>query len=307
MNNQLRKLSKFRGKSLINILIVGILLPVYSFAQTKNVTPKPKKIYWYMEFSVTIQGNGKQTSDDEDDLIEWEVDRSYSGIIELNDSMSFYKPGLNAQEHDEAIKTKRFSAFHNIPSNGPKNYMLLNVRIHDRYNITTLDGDEGDSFENTTIKKTWKYSSPQEGGKVYAANAVQLSIDNKLRTYNVFIPILPADNSISFASLSVDTVIDRSEMGYGDAPTHEEKSGPESYVLLHSIGMPSVTGLIQNGAIQHIPNDFLFPANFNTAWGYDSFDDLPDLHPEKPIFPDVPDSKTLVKIRVEYRFSKKPF
>ncbi len=261
-----------------------------------------------MDFTVTIKGDGKQTNEDEDYITEWYVDRSYSGIINLNDSISWYKPGLSDQENMEAIKSHRFTAFQYLPTDINKsNWTPLNVKIFDQYRVTVLDKGEGRSFENTKILKTWKFNADMSGKIAFVRNAVQLSTDSKLRTYNVFIPILAAEGNKENVSLLVDTIIDRSSFGYGDAPTHEEKPVQTILLSIHSLGIPNVKGLIENGAIQHIPNDFLLPANFTTAWEYDSIKDFPDLQPDKPIFPGIPDSKTKVKIRVFYRFSKTPF
>ena len=261
-----------------------------------------------MDFTVTIKGEGKQTNEDEDYITEWIVDRTYSGVIKLNDSIPWYKPGLGTQENMEAIKSHRFTAFQYMPPEITKaNWMPLGVQIRDLYRVTNIGEGEGSSFENTKILKTWRFNSDESGKMAFVPNAVQLSTDSKLRTYNVFIPLLVAEGNKNHVSLFVDTVIDRSSMGYGDAPTHEETPVQITLVSIRSLGIPNVKGLIENGAIQHLPNDFLFPANFTTAWEYDSVKDFPDLHPDKPIFPGVPDSKMKVKIRVIYRFSKTPF
>ena len=295
-----KEIQQFAAWIALLTLVICFIPTVKTAAQKRPKTVTTPKIYWYMDFTITIQGAGKQTNEDGDKITDWIIDRTYSGFIKLNDSMSWYKPGLSTQENMEAIKSHRFTAYHYQPAD----WMPLTVRISDRYRITIKDDGEGSSFENTKVLKTWKFNSDTSGKMAFVPNAVQLSTDSKLRTYNVFIPILVAGGNKEPVSLFLDTVIDRSSYGYGDAPTHEEKPVQLVLVSIHSLGIPNVKGLIEDGAIQHIPNDFLFPANFTTAWEYDSFRDFPDLQPDKPIFPDVPDSKSKVKIRVFYRLSK---
>ncbi len=308
MKKVIKQFSKYAVRIVLLGLVISFNSTVETYAQTKLKSATTPKVYWYLDFTVTIKGSGKQTNEDGDKITDWIVDRSYSGFIKLNDSMSWYKPGLSKQENKEAIESHRFTAYHNRPADLDKvSWMPITVRISDRYRITIKDDGEGSSFEYTKALKTWKFNHDMNGKMAFVPNAVQLSTDSKLRTYNVFIPILATEGNKEYVSLFLDTVIDRSSYGYGDAPTHEEKPVQLVLVSIHSLGIPNVKGLIEDGAIQHIPNDFLFPVNVTTAWEYDSFKDFPDLQPDAPIFPDVPDSKSNVKIRVIYRFSKTPF
>ncbi len=277
MKKQTKQLSKLLRKALLNILIVGLIFPVYTFAQPKKVTA-PLKTIWYVDLTVTIKGNGETINDDETTITNWSVDRTYSSAFKLN-SMG---------------KSGRFTVYEYRQAK-PKNEIPMHVKIKDQHMVVIKDPGEGGSYENTTTKTIWEIDET-----VSIPNAMKLATDERLRSYNIFFPIQFFDMKLKSKS---QTEIYRSDFGYGDAPTHEIDS-----MKVRSTGaiwsLPDVKYLINNQAIQQ--HDFLFPANFTTAWGYDSAEDFPELLPDKDL-PGIPDSKKKVNIRVIYRFSKKPF
>ncbi len=299
MKKQIRWFSKFVSL----ITVIAVFSCVFSDFKISAQKKKPKsvaaqKIYWYVDYTVTVKGSGEKTGTDGDSTIRWSIDRTYSAVMKLNSSFDIgnqeVMKKMNSQQIMEAMKTKRYTTFRYLPSK-PNDDMPLRVTIDDAINVITKERGEGDSFENTTVLKNWVADETFN-----VLNGATLITDNKLLTYNVWLPIVFLDSKMIMRS---QTKIDRSAYGYGDAPTHEETPVEETKVRFSTFGLPNVEGLINDSAvIEHKP-DRPFPPNFFTAWEYDSGDKIPD----KPLIAGVPDSKTNVKVRVRYRFSKTPF
>ncbi len=294
--------SYLRKIVLINMLIIGLFLPDYCFAQTKKMTARPKEIFWYADFTLTIKGNGEKKNEDETSIIRWSIDRSYSFSFKFNSKSITGDPNkkeeISMKELVAVVKSGRFTRYTYSPVK-PKDEMPMKIKIKDLLNVITIDEGEGKSFENTTVITSWETDKT-----VNTPNVMTLTTDNEKRTYNINFPIFFFDERMKMLS---QTIIDRSDYGYDDKPTHEALPIDSADVLISKFRIPNVKGLISGFTIQHTPNDFLYPANFPTAWEYDSAKDFPDLQPDNPLIQDVPDSKTKVKIRVLYRFSKTPF
>src|SRR6266700_7554154 len=86
MKEQIRQISKFAGWT----AFLALLCSFFTFemkAQKGRSAPKPEEV-WYLSFEVTIKGDGERRSGNKDELLEqWKIDRSYSGVIELNISV----------------------------------------------------------------------------------------------------------------------------------------------------------------------------------------------------------------------------
>ncbi|MGH9820482.1 MAG: hypothetical protein ACRD43_09970, partial [Pyrinomonadaceae bacterium] len=156
-----------------------------TFAQKGKATVKSTEV-WYLSFDVTVKGNGNSQRGRDDELRdEWKVDRSYSGVIELN--LGVPTPvQVNASMSLAEIKMRMASApemFIHTSTDWSQNLMLIKVKIHDKRVVILKDKGEGDTFENTTTTTSWDGE-----GTALADNAVQLLIDMGHPLYNVTIP-----------------------------------------------------------------------------------------------------------------------
>ncbi len=325
MKKEIRQFSKYAAWFSVHILVIGLLLPAYAVAQRKTIivkpAPKPKviivkpaatpKIYWYVDYTVTVKGNGIRTNPkkdkdptiiSKDPIIIWSIDRTYSGVMKL--TSSYAAPTMAVmdmegkeltQEIQQVIRSGRFTRF-----STPLNVAVpTRVKIYDVLNVSRIRKDDPyncrGNIETTTELKTWE----ADGTFDAIANAM-LNTDSKSRTYNVWIPIVFIDSSMTMLS---KTEIDRSNFCPDrKLPAHEETPVEETQVRIALFSLPNIEGLITDKAVVEHKPDKPFPPNFLTAWEYDSG----DMTPDEPLIDDVPDSKTNVKVRVHYRFSKTP-
>ena len=168
----------------------------------------------------------------------------------------------------------------------------MRVIVKDTHAISNRGEGEGGSFENWVLSKSWDTDA------TFSFPGINLTTDNKLLTYNLDITLLFLSGKEGVTMRS-QTIYDRSDFGHGEAPTHEETPVEETQVSIVDFKLPDIKGLIQNSQIKH-KTDRPLPANFSGAWEYDSG----DMTPDEPLIKGVPDSKTNVKVRVRYRFSK---
>jgi len=277
MKKEIRQFTKYATRLIACALLICIVSAAEIPAQKKPKTTTTPKIYWYVDFTVTVKGNGAKTNEDGDSTINWTINRTYYGTQKLNLSQTTAKP--------EMIR------WSTLPS---KFFPEMRVTIEDILAISNKDEGEGSSFENSVESKSWKTD------RTFSFLGIDLTTNNKLLTYNLNIPVvfLSGKEGVTMRS---QTIYDRSDAGYGEAPTHEETPVKETQVSIGDFKLPDIKGLIQYSQIKH-KTDRPLPANFSTVWEYDSG----DLSPSKPLIDGVPDSKTNVKVRVRYRFSKTP-
>ena len=282
MRKQIQQFSKYTAWLMISALAIGMILPVETTAQVKSkTTPQNKskstaktkskpttqtkatptteiksrtipvkkvtqeqKIYWYVDFMLTINGYGEKNDENGELALSWSIDRTYSGGMKLNSSLTSIPPKIAAKGQEaimEAVMTERFTTFQFLPTNlAMQNYMSMHVKIADALNIYRKSPGEGGSFENTLMMTSW------ETDKTHTAqNGLQFVTDNKLHVYNILFPfVFPNSAKLSIRSQST---IDRSENGYGGAPTHEKTPVQTSLSSLADMPIPDVEGLIERG------------------------------------------------------------
>lgn len=288
MKKQIRTISKIAAGFMAYILVVGLLFPAHAAAQTKKAAAKPKPIpvYWYLEYSVTIKGNGREEGDASGSpTIVWSVDRKYSGDVALNGrNVTVPEALLSMEKVAEAYRAEHSLRFADKGS-GEGVDVPFHVEINDKLETTTEEVCTDDSVESTTVIETWKADTSFPG-----LRGAHLDIDNVLRTYNVWIPVYVVGSAL----ISLFTQTNKG-LNIKNSP------GVETKVQLP--GLPNIQGLVNsNAVVEHNPEKPI-PSGYPTGWEYYS---PPDLTPDEPIFGNVPDSKN-VKIRVIYRFSKTPF
>ena len=271
----------------------------------KPVPPaKPKKT-WYFTFEMTIKGAGSvKNLDNSGNILEWGIDRSYSGVIALDQPAPSFDHNWSQAEISEAFRSGRKVAWFNrdvrrnssIDDMKPSgNVHPVAVRINDMLRTITKENDEGDTFENTTITTHWEFDD-----SIFTSNSNMLVFDKKLGTYNVHIPLVSENDNDPYSTirLQVDTSIERSDHGYGDLPTSESGTF-NNLISFNKINFPTIKNLLENGFIHH-EFDLPLPAMKDVSYQYDPG----DLQPDKPMFGGVPESKTKVKIHIYYLFKQ---
>jgi hypothetical protein len=289
--------------------LIALLFPLNALAQRTKPAPTGKKIHWYMDYSVTVKGNGRSGDDASTGRsIIWSVNRVYSGSLVFDDA----RPYVNAFEvqdrmrqvqgdekqrlalamkimADARSKSARQIKYTNTESEKSA-LSPMHIKIDDKLEIVTDEECSDNSDETTTEIKIWKVDKTFN----VIGNGAHLMTDDSSITYNVYIPIAFAGNDV--LPMSSQTKYSRShnvKASKKDTTVVETKTNvPEP---------PDVLGLIADNLVRHAV-DRPYPMNFLTAWEYDSG----NLTPDKPLIAGVPDSQTAVKIRVTYRLSKVP-
>lgn len=264
------------GWILILLIFTFVALPrVQVFAQAK-----PAKTVWYVDFTITMKGKGQKEAEREGESdIFWEINRTYYSNMEFvgNNSMP-----NEFRSQNEKTKT---------PS--------VHVTIADRLLIFNKGPGEIGTHEDKTVETHWDGDFIETGSGLNA----RLETNNQAATYNVWIPFIPYRSKTKEIKMTKQTTIDRSAVGYGGKPTHEELPIENSLVGSDSLGVPTLDEVFGHkmGVIRHW-KELPMPLNFNTIWKYDSG----ELEPDEPFIKGVPDSQTNLKIRVIYRFSRTP-
>jgi hypothetical protein len=260
----------------------------------KTKAPAKSAEVWYLSFEVTVKGNSSKARGERGEVTDsWYVDRTYSGVIELNLSVPTSVEVNKAMSPAEMISRVRSAPLMWVHrgSDWSDTAMVIHIKIHDKKVLVLKEKGEGDTFENTTNTITWDGE-----GDALADNAVQLFIDKNRSLYNVTIPFQLHMADRLLKKLTNHTV-ERSDHGYGDEPTHEQKLDPED-IPLGTFSLPKVIALLTGGRIHH-PNNLPFSLNSG------SFDwDSGDVDPDEPIFNDIPESKKGIKIHVYYLIKK---
>lgn len=294
------------------VLAVGIcaVLTVETSAQKKPKPALKERVYWYVDYTVTVKGNGSTIPKDGYTTTVWSIDRTYSGVMKLNSSQAMPNMGVTYIEEMGSqevlnLKSGRFTRYYSSPYEVT---VPASVIINDTLSLISIRKTKCSVMTKKDVKQ-WLTED-----RKYEVPHPFLHTDSKSLTYNVWIPILfkPYSNHPRMRNQTItmldQTIIDRSYSCPVEKkePAHEETLVAETYPDINSINLPKVKGLIGDGfvggsVVEHIP-DKPFPPNFLTAWEYDSG----DMTPDEPVIAGVPDSKTNVKVRVRYRFSKTP-
>jgi len=160
----------------------------------------------------------------------------------------------------------------------------------------TFDHDpgEGESYENKTLTQKWKGA-----GQDSVQAAFEVDENTTAGTYNVTLSIKPSGHG---GTVTVDEaeVFDRTALGYGGAPTHQEPPPTQRKVGFDKMVLPTVSGLFANQIVHHAKDLPLAPTDgivqFDSGW----------VAPQpltKP-FTDYPEAAQKLKVRIYYRLKK---
>lgn len=292
--------------------IVGYTLErAYLASELAKLPDKCKPPVWYLYYEVTVAGDGSKTrAGGFRDQITWKVLHKYSGNIELNQpspqlpippqQMALMSPAqimAAAQKYPKGSVTSwRHKPLLPVLSSL---YVPMDVLIKDEVMTFVYDPGEGITYEQTKTTETWG-GDATDGVK----NGFEFLINSVDKNYNISIPIKPSNQLASKIPPPVKNikkeVIDRTEHGYGGAPTHEEKTPTNTKVSFDSFEIPTVAGLLENAVVHHsanLPLDFtLDTLTFDSGL----------VKPTLPYLKGLPDAEKSVRVRVYYRVSRLP-
>ena len=264
----------------------------FEVAPVKKPTPpaKPDK-GWRLTFSVSIVGNGIATDFHEDDEFKFRINQRYYGTVDLTGPNPVVDPNWSEAEKKDAIASGRKTEWRlDLLKPAPQ----VNIWNDDESTLLQKENDEGDTFENTSVT-----IHTEVKGIIIPSYSTMLVFDKKSGTYNVTIA-LACKSSIGGCKEKKTTTIaiKRSDHGYGDLPTSESNT-QDTTTSFEEIKFPTTKGLIAENKIHH-PVDLTLPKMIKGHYEYDS----EDLEPDKPMYKNVTESKTKVKVNVFYSFSK---
>jgi hypothetical protein len=250
----------------------------------KKVTTPAKPKAWLLSILVTIKGTGtgKDYSGTE---FEWDFDRSYKGLIALNQPNPAFDPKWSQAELIEAVNTDRKISWYQDLLAVP---LKINAVVKDKTTFLVKEKDEGNTFENTTVVTR----SEINNSIIASSDATMLVLDKKLHTYNVVIGFkCKSVTGGCQQKLSTTTSIERSDHGYGDLPA-SETSTKDTVISFSEFKFPTIKGLLENGKIHH-SFDLPRPKMIIGSYVYDEH-----------MIKGVPESKKTVKIHIYYIFGQ---
>lgn len=294
--------------------IVGYTLErAYLASEHAKLPDKCKPPVWYLYYEVTVVGDGSKTrAGGFRDQITWKVLHKYSGKIEFNQPI----PQLPIPPQQMALMSpaQMMAAWQKYPKGSvtswrhkpllPSLFVPMEVLIKDEVMTFVYDPGEGITYEQTKTTETWE-GDATDG----VSNGFEFIINSVDKNYNISIPIKPLDQATTkiFATKispqvknTKKDVIDRTEHGYGGAPTHEEPPATIKMISFDSFEIPTVAGLLEKAVVHHSAN---LPLDFTLdTLTYDSGLVKPTL----PYLKGLPDAEKNVRVRVYYRVSKLP-
>jgi hypothetical protein len=258
------------------------------------VSPAPG-VYWHAEFTLSIVGKGTNIRDDGATEDEWIINRKYLGFFGLN-SVQFAAnpPWISKEDYPtpreikEAVLARRYT---NYTYSARGIAQRLHVNIHDAIAVRIMDRGEGNSFEKTNELKVWKMDEVLD-----VIDEATVTVDNRSKTFSVVIGFALLNKQPRVNLRHIKTVT-RSSFGYGDAPTADPPIDKTSLVEMKYCGIPSAGRLLRECSIQT-------PYRPLPAGNEELVIDIPDLKPDDPMIPGIPESKTDVKIQLIIKITK---
>ena len=301
--------------SVLVCIFLLALVPAFSQHTKAKASSKTKKIIppakvdkiWYLSFEMTIKGKGETKKGEEDEIEAWwDIDRTYSGVVELNyptpASIAVNK-SMSPDEIMAAVKSAPVKWLHSGKGNDPNQlYLMVKVKINDKIYMKLNDKGEGGSFENTTSLIYWNGV-----GTAMMDNAVEFLIDKNKSSYNITIPLKFKVGEYGDKNLKIERhkSIERSAFGYGDAPTLETLPIKYEDVPLGTLQFPVVIDLLDGGTIHHPTNVPLrFVQKGNVLDSGEQEWDSGDQDIDEPLFKDFPDSQKGIMVHVYYRLKQ---
>ncbi|HWB76320.1 MAG TPA: hypothetical protein VG755_15225 [Nannocystaceae bacterium] len=241
---------------------------------------------WTVDFDVTVIGEGSKATNSLSS-IQWKVSHKYSGTVDLvlGVPIPSLKDGTNPTPAELIAGTyARMWTVLGSPTTS------IDVAIDDRIVQYSKDPGEGDAYEATTTTSTWKGS-----GKDAASGSPILEIDERGELYSANIPFRPTATTKPLAVV-VKESIDRTQYGYGGAPTHEERTPTNTKNPFSVMQIPDISGVIAGGRVERKKKAL--------AIVNDSFEYTDTFAPPKSYMAGMPDVQKSLKVRVHYRFTR---
>lgn len=295
MNAQIQRVLQ----NTLRFVVLGLVL--YGISSSEILAQKPVKAapkakeVWYISYEVTIKGSGS-TNDHNGagDEANWEVDRSYSGTVELGYASPLVNQNMSQRDMIASLRSGSIMSWRPFQTATLDGMTLpIKIKINDKIHTHSEHEGEGRSFENYTNTTHWEGTSTA----TKTQNAMELLIDKTRSTYNVTIP-LKLVTSDPWLSVKSTTLVKRSKYGWGDKPESETITGSQM-VGFDTVKIPEIKGLLEDGMIHH-PAPYPLKIK-DGAYEYDSG----VLAVEEPLF-GARDTYAGVMIRVYYLFKKMP-
>src|SRR5262249_27910254 len=200
---------------------------------------------WLVYYEVQVRGEGgkvRMQGEDAPHQITWRIDHTYLGTIDLDVAAPLNSQAMMAQfqkasgpmtpQQIQALKQQIMANRGWRPSVAT---IPIDVAIDDE--IVTFDHDpgEGESYENKTLTQKWKGA-----GQDSVQAAFEVDENTTAGTYNVTLSIKPSGHG---GTVTVDEaeVFDRTALGYGGAPTHQEPPPTQRKVGFDKMVLPTVS------------------------------------------------------------------
>jgi hypothetical protein len=258
---------------------------------------------WYLHFELDV--TGKARTPPGYTTTSWTVRQIYTGDVELSEQTGGRRtpppdvmaalPLMPPDQIMSYMKNLGTITTWRHPIAGALQ-LPIDVDIDDVLETSVHDPGEGDSFEDTKTTHTWKGKAPDAFD-----NAFRLEVDDKNKTYNVWIPVA---TKLQTQTIKDDTtqVIDRSRYGYGYAPTHETPPPVRKMLAPSALAVPGVAVVVVGNVFHHEKDRPFEPKDDQIT--FDSGDMKIDS--VWGLLQSLPGAKANLRVRVNYTLSRKP-
>lgn len=244
---------------------------------------------WRVDVDLVVSGEGGRTVN-ELNRMTWKVMHKYSGSMEVTTGPVPTASLVDGKGPTPAQLMSGVFAQQWMPaSTGAMPSITLDVEIDDEAVSYSKDPGEGPAWEATTHKQTWKGK-----GKDATHGIGMLVIDEAGKLHSLTFEMQPTSKAKQLVVAQTD-IIDRTEFGYGGAPTHQVVPGSSTKEPFSTIALPVVAGVL-NGHLTLTKKPFVMT---NDSFTFDATLERPPGYLDH-----LPDVQRKLKIRVTYRVTK---
>ncbi len=265
---------------------IGFRAPITVAHKTVPVTDHEEcDDRWFtLEYTATVKGNGRRPAgiDGSPEII-WSFDRLYEGNIGLYSRDVNVLPSelMSPASIMAAQKAERRFVYND--SKG-----TIHAEIDDSIERITKEVCSDTTNQMFSDLETWKAN-----GDFPVFGIERLFTDRMLHTYNISIPVYSKDDkAVKYFRIK------RVGRSGGIRPSISLHGEEPVSKLMGLLGLPTVASIIKDGVVSHDPEKDI-PQSFPKEWEFDSG----ELMPDKPLIPEIPETRTNVKIRVYYKFT----
>ncbi len=247
---------------------------------------------WKVDVDVMIHGQGSKATNDLSH-IEWKVMHRYKGSVELTVGPV---PTASLADGSNPTPAQLISGeFTQVwqpaaPGGGKMASVPLQVEIDDSISNYIKDPGEGQTYEATTNRTTWKGKGAD---KTHGVGS--LVVDEARKLHELVLEVKPSSTTKQLDVVEKE-IIDRTPYGYGDAPTHEEKTLKKTKEPFSVMTLPVIANVLDGHAVttkkkpmQLTNGSFKFEGTFKAPPGY---------------LANLPDVANKLKIVITYRVTK---